>query len=201
MTELAFDIRRAILLSAYMNHWGQPECRESIARDDERIELYTFPGDEDSNITRLSTIGLSACKTETETGTSNNDAELLLVLPKEVACEQTEKITHYLFDIASYVINTLETPLEIGTTIPESSLAPDGWPKALLFDEPRGEPEVLGSFQVGRQCIDLFWLIPIYGGEYQVIKRDGLKVFDELAESSSISLVDVDRPDMTLHFR
>ena len=110
--------------------------------------------------------------------------------------EQEDQINNYLFDVASYLLNTLGKQLTVGTTIPESPLAPNGWPKALLFDEPRGEPEELSCFHIGSQHVDLFWLIPIYGSEHELIKEKGLDAFDKLDETEDISLVDINRPPL-----
>lgn len=192
--KLSFDIRRTIILSEYMKHWGMPEFRQTMAQEHELVELYTFPGKDTENITRFSTIGLSSNQIEGDENKCNSGVELLMILPKFVAFEQKEKIRNYLFDIASYVLNTLGRKLTAGTTIPESPLAPNNWPNALLFDEPLGEAEELGCFHIGTQHVDLLWLIPIYGCEYQVIKEKGLEVFDKFVEKEDCSLIDINRP-------
>lgn len=188
-----FDIRRSIILSKYMKHWGMPEFRQVITNENVRVELYTFPSREDEDVTRFSTIGLSSYPIEDNADECDCAVELLMVLPKCIAYEQEEQIKNYLFDVAAYLINTLGRTPDVGTTIPESPLAPDNWPKALLFDEPRGEPEELGCFQVGRQHINLLWLIPIHGSEYKIIKKMGLDKFDKIDQQQDISLIDVMR--------
>lgn len=193
---LTFDIRRTIMLSAYMKYWGSPEYRQTITRESERVELYSFPGPESSKITRFSTVGLSSDQAEGSRKKNHTDVELLMVLPKDVASEQERQISNYLFDIVAYVLNQFEENPMVGTTIPETPLAPLGWPKAILFDEPRGEPEELGFFHVGSQHVDLLWLVPIYGSEYQLIKKNGLERFDRLVDESNISLVDIGRPSL-----
>lgn len=194
--KLSFDIRRTIILSEYMKHWEMPEFRQTMSRENERVELYTFPGNDSENVTRFSTIGLSSIRSKDSERQYGIGAELMMVLPKEVAIEQEDQIKNYLFDVASYLLNTPGRQLTVGTTIPESPLAPKGWPKALLFDEPRGEPEDLSCFHIGSQHVDLFWLIPIYGNEYELIKEKGLDAFDKLDETEDISLVDVNRPPL-----
>ncbi len=194
--KLSFDIRRTIILSEYMKHWEMPEFRQTMSRENERVELYTFPGNDSENVTRFSTIGLSSIRSKDSERQYGIGAELLMVLPKEVAIEQEDKIKNYLFDVASYLLNALGRQLTVGTIIPESPLAPIGWPKALLFDEPRGEPEELSCFHIGSQHVDLFWLIPIYGSEYELIKEKGLGAFDKLYETEDISLVDINRPSL-----
>lgn len=188
-----FDIRRSIVLSKYMKHWGMPEFRQVITKENVRVELYTFPGQEDEDVTRFSTIGLSSQPIEDNSGECDCAVELLMLLPKCVVYEQEAQIKSYLFDVAAYLINTLGRTPDVGTTIPESPLAPDNWPKALLFDEPRGEPEELSCFQVGRQHINLLWLIPIYGSEYKIIRERGLDEFDKIEQQRDVSLVDIRR--------
>lgn len=195
--KLSFDIRRTIILSEYMKHWEMPEFRQTMSRENERVELYTFPGDDSENVTRFSTIGLSSIRSRDSERQHSIGAELMMVVPKGVAIEQEDQIKNYLFDVASYLLNTLGKQLTVGTTIPESPLAPNGWPKALLFDEPRGEPEELSCFHIGSQHVDLFWLIPIYGSEHELIKEKGLDAFDKLDETEDISLVDINRPPLT----
>ena len=72
--------------------------------------------------------------------------------------------------------------------------APEGWPKALLFDQPNGEPEELSCFHVGAQHINLLWVVPIHGAEYELIKKVGIESFDKAIQSIELSLVDVRRP-------
>ena len=47
--KLSFDIRRTIILSEYMKHWEMPEFRQTMSRENERVELYTFPGNDSEN--------------------------------------------------------------------------------------------------------------------------------------------------------
>ncbi len=77
--------------------------------------------------------------------------------------------------------------------MPETTLAPDGWPKALLFDQPCGEPEELSCFHVGAQHVNLLWVVPIYGNEYDLIKEKGIECFDEAIQEIDLSVVDVRR--------
>jgi hypothetical protein len=116
-----------------------------------------------------------------------------MVLPTNVVVKQTDEIINYIFDIVAYLVGTLERNLTAETTIPESKLAPAGWPKALLFDEPRGEVEDLSSFHVGSQHVELFWIIPIFGAEYDLIKNGEIERFDKIIENMDIEVTDVRR--------
>lgn len=55
----------------------------------------------------------------------------------------------------------------------------------------------LRCFQVGRQHINLLWLIPIYGSEYKIIRERGLDEFDKIEQQRDVSLVDIRREPTT----
>ncbi len=185
---LEFDIRRSIILSSYIKHWGEPEFRQIMSKDDKAVELYTFRGD---LIQRYATVGLSSCVLSNG---AQCDTELLLAVPSHIVEEQSEAIVNYIFDISSYLLETLGKNAEAEVVVPESPLAPSGWPKALLFDQPCGEPEELACFHVGAQHVNLLWVVPIFGTEYDLIKTKGIESFDEAIQTIDLSVVDVRRP-------
>ncbi len=80
-----FDIRRTIILSSYIKHWGMPEFRRIMSKDGDAVELYTFPGD---LIQRYATVGLSSCNISNST---QCNTELFLAVPKHIVEEQSEK--------------------------------------------------------------------------------------------------------------
>lgn len=188
--ELEFDIKRSIILSKYMNYWGMPETRKVMTRENERVELYVFPGEDLDQITRIATIGLSSCNFKDGRSCSS---ELLLVIPFDVAEDNFESISNYIFDICAYILCTLERNVNSEDLVPENDLAPTGWPKALLFDEPRGEPEDLECIHIGIQHINLRWVIPIFGSEYNLIKSSGIESFDNAVDEMELSLVETRR--------
>ena len=164
-----------------------PEFRQTMSKDREVIELYTFP---DNLIQRYATVGLSSCNIS---NSIQCNSELFLAVPSHIVDEQSEKIANYIFDISSYLINTLGRNIKAEDVVPESELAPEGWPKALLFDQPSGEPEELSCFHIGKQQIDLLWVVPIHGAEYNLIMKDGIESFDEAIQNIDLSVVDVRR--------
>ena len=186
---LEFDIRRTIILSEYMKNWGMPEFRRIMSKDNESVELYEFPC-AGSDIYRFATVGLSSFNFS-DSKTCN--VELVLVVSNSIALKQNQDLYNYLFDVMAYILAEMGGYAKPEDLIPESALAPDGWPKALLFDEPRGEPESLGCFHVGSQHVDLLWLIPIFGSEYDLIKEEGIRRFDAAIEDMKLELVDVNR--------
>ena len=182
-----FDIRRSILLSSYMKEWGMPSVRNILTRDDTVVELFSFP---DRKIQRFASVGLSGCNISGET---KIDSELLLVVPRDIAEEQSKEITNYIFDIIAYLINTRGGKVKSTDLIPESPLAPAGWPRALLFDEPRGESEELETLHFGVQHIHLLWVVPIHGQEFELIQSKGIQAFDDAVNELELSVVDVRR--------
>ncbi|MCG8522529.1 MAG: suppressor of fused domain protein [Pseudomonadales bacterium] len=189
--ELEYDIRRTIILGSYMDHWGMPNVRKVMAKDSKRVELYSFPpSSKANNVHRFATVGLSSC---TFADGRSCDAEIFLTVPEVVAQDQFDEITNYLFDVLAYVIEKLGRSPRSEDTVPVTQLAPKGWPKALLFDDPRGEPESLEVFHVGAQHVNLLWLIPIFGSEYSLIKQNGIEAFDREADKMEFSVVEVRR--------
>lgn len=188
--ELAFDIRRSVILSRYLKYWGIPEDRKSLSLNNSTVELYVFPGEDMDQVTRFATIGLSSCQMNDKT---HCNSELLLVVPYETGHEQHEEINQYLLSISSYILNTLSRNIKAEDIIPPFTLAPNGWPKAILIDEPRGEPEELASFPISEQHVSLHWLIPIFDEECTMIQTEGIEAFDQAIDEMSISLVDTTR--------
>ena len=197
---LNFDIKRSIILAEYIKCWGMPESRELMPNGNESnenvsrlsmpIELYLFPGEDMDQVTRIATIGLSSCKFPDD---KSCNSELLMVLPFDLADEQWDSISRYVFDISRYIINTLGHNIKSSDLLPESDLALDDWPQALLFDDPRGEPNELNYFHIGMQHVTLSWAVPIFGSEYELIKSEGIEAFDAAVDHAEVSLVEVRR--------
>ncbi len=164
-----------------------PEFRRIMSKGEGVVELYIFPGD---LIHRYATVGLSSFNISTSTSC---DTEIFLAVPSHIVDEQSEKIENYIFDISSYLINTFGKNAKPEDAVPESPLAPEGWPKAILFDSPNGEPEELSCFHVGAQHINLLWVVPIFGTEYDLIKTSGIEKFDDAIQNIDLSVVDVRR--------
>lgn len=185
---LEFDIKRSIILAEYIKCWGGPDTRKVC--DSMPIELYIFPGEDMDQVTRVVTIGLSSCKFSNDKPCNN---ELLMVLPFDVAEDQWDSVSNYLFDISSYIVNDLGRNVQSEDIKAESANAPEGWPRAVLFDEPRGEPNELNQFYIGMQHITLSWVVPIFSTECDLIRSHGIDAFDSAIESAEASLVEVRR--------
>ena len=183
-----FDIKRSIILAEYIKCWGMPEARNLMPHMP--IELYVFPGEDMDQVTRVVTIGLSSCNFA-DNKICNN--ELLMVLPFDVADDQWDSVSQYIFELSNYIVNTLGRNVKAEDLKEEFDHAPEGWPKALLFDEPRGEPNELNQFYIGMQHVVLSWVVPIFGSEYDLIKTCGIESFDAAVTEAEVSLVEVRR--------
>lgn len=197
-----FDIKRSIILAAYIKCWGLPESRKVLSSAGMLIELYVFPGEDMDQVSRVATIGLSEClfQIDQQDTAKPCSSELLMVLPYDLIDDDIDAISSYLFNIANYIVKKLGRNLhpeeivaghEIATTN-ESSI-PTDLPRAVLFDEPRGEPSELNYFHIGMQHIKLSWVIPIFDNEYELIKNNSIDAFDEAVNAAEISLVEVRR--------
>jgi hypothetical protein len=190
-TELRFDIKRSVILNSYVEQWGMPLYRNITTRksDNSRIEVYSFP-DEPNGLYRFATIGVSECKTSM--GTDAN-WEVLYCLPLDLGGADIDEVINYLLDIVAYSLNDVNFFGE-GVTIPASPLAPKKWStSASLIDEPRGEPESLSHFCIGKQRVELLWIVPVLESERLFIKDKGIEAFDNLVSQSNASLINVNR--------
>ena len=194
---LEFDIKRSIILAEYIKCWGMPEARHIMPTNNslnkvEAVEVYVFPGEDMDQVSRVATIGLSSCKFSNG---KRCNSELLLVLPYDIIDDEVGAISHYIFDISTHIINSLERNLSAEEIVPEHAIeqVPEGWPRALLFDEPRGEPNELNNFYIGMQHVKLSWVVPIFDSEYTLIKNSGIESFDAAIHDAEVSLVEVRR--------
>ncbi len=192
--QLAFDIRRSILLASYLQHWGQPLNRSISMKEGSLlgVEVYEFPAQNDG-VHRFATIGVS-CQT-LDSGSSAN-WELLFCLPPGLGGADATSVVDYQLDIMAYSLRA-EVDMKVGTLIPVSTLAPNAWTtKALLVDEARGEAEEMYFHSIGRKRVELLWLVPLTGSEYDLVKSKGVDAFDRLEAESHVSLLDVNRDGM-----
>jgi hypothetical protein len=138
--KLVFDVRRTLILGAYMRHWGMPEYRWISRRENHAIEVYSFPPGKDEAVHRFATVGVSAVNREDE---KPANYELCMILPHELGGASADEVVSFMLDVAVYSYRK-DVRCSVGETIPETPLMPEQWrPKALLFDELRGEPDEL----------------------------------------------------------
>jgi len=188
-----FDIRRSLLLSIYIREWGIPKSRKIVKKEgDYPIEVYSFLSDKNAAVTRFATIGLSA-----QCYASNDERvghEFFFVLGNDLGEASEDEVFDYLLDISIYSFRNF-SEFSVETIIPENKLSPKSWKlNSILVDEPRGESESFECLHIGRQHINMLWLIPIYKKEYDYIKDMGIDNFDLLCDSSEFSVADLSRP-------
>lgn len=183
------DVRRSIILGAYVRHWGMPEYRKIGRSGIDQIEVYSFPSTERAPVYRIATVGISSVKKNSH----RINKELLMALPHDLGGATRDEVFDFMLNVTAHVITVLDDtdPPRIS---PESPLAPKEWkPKALLFDQARSEPEELSELAVGSHVVELLWVVPIYNSEYRFISEQGIEAFDALAGKAELSLADVNR--------
>jgi len=185
--ELSLDIRRTVLLGAYIQAWGMPLDRTISRKGDHRVEVYSFPHSGKARLNRYATVGVS--------GHSLPDGkvtnwELFLVTPEDDAGASSGEVVSFLLDVMAFSL-CQNVRFEIGKAFDESPLAPKSWKaRAFLLDEPRAEPEFLSEIHVGAECVKLIWVMPVHKDEFEIIKKSGIETFDEAAEMSEWSPAD-----------
>ncbi|SFF16838.1 Suppressor of fused protein (SUFU) [Paenibacillus algorifonticola] len=186
-----FDVRRSILLSAYMAQWGMPEYRVILSKTESNvyIEMYLFP--DRGGVSRFVTIGMSnTCHKSGQPVAS----EWMLALPSDLGGEKQERIFNYFADLIAHHIENA-TDASVPLVMSSSALAPENWnAKALLIDELRGESDSLEELTVGSEVFPLLWAVPITEKEAAIILEKGIEHFDEIFEKSDYSIIDPCRP-------
>lgn len=188
-----FDIRRSVLLCAYMAAWGMPEYRVNLTKNlpATRIELYYFPSDSIKTPCRFTTVGLSACSLKSGKSTG---VEWMMALSSDLGGASLDSVFNYFADLIAHHLKHAPNS-DVPRVMTSSELAPPQWTaKAFLLDELRGEPESLEEFTLGSQQVALLWAVPITEGEAQIILAKGIEEFDAMSESSHYSLIDPARP-------
>jgi hypothetical protein len=183
------DVRRSIILGAYIQHWDMPKYRRVATRKTDRIEVYSFPSNANAPVYRFATVGISGIKKKSD----RINKELMLALPPDLGGATDDEVFKFMLDVSSYVVDELDMT-EPPMITPETPLAPKEWrTRALLFDQARSEPEELSELVVGPDTIELLWVIPIYASEYELISNSGVEAFDALADQAELSPADINR--------
>jgi hypothetical protein len=191
--ELSFDIRRTVILGAFMKEWGMPEYRVVLTKPEREahVEIYYFPAIDDNDAARFATVGLSS------TLRSNGQpagTEWMMALPHDLGGESSDRIFSYLCDVLAHHIETAPDS-QIPRVMGESELAPAGWStKAFLLDELRGESEDLEEIEIGNEVVQVIWAVPVTGQEAALILQEGVEAFDSYMAGSEYSIIDPRRP-------
>ncbi|QSQ12529.1 suppressor of fused domain protein [Myxococcus landrumensis] len=185
------DLRRTVVLGAYMRHWGMPLDRQRFSRQTDVVEVYLFPATAESPVARFATVGASSFARE-----GGTRSEFLLVLPADLGGATFEEVAGFLMDFVLYSRRD-DVMVQPGRGVPPSPLVPKSWPtRALLVDEAVGEDEEFERLHLGPQHIELWWLVPLHEAEYAFIQKEGFDAFSELLDASDSSPAEVHRPSL-----
>lgn len=199
---LVFDIRRTIILGAYIKEWSMPEYRVTLSsvrslsqtgQSDKAtsIEIYYFPALSENSVARFATVGLSAAL---RANGQRVGTEWMMALVDDLGGESIDVIFSYISDLIAHHIEVVNDAL-IPRVMEESQLAPSGWStKAFLLDELRGESEELEEIAVGSELVRVLWALPITAQEAALILQEGVEAFDKYIESIQFSIIDPRRP-------
>ncbi|WP_405105556.1 suppressor of fused domain protein [Paenibacillus sp. FSL K6-1217] len=191
--ELSFDIRRTVILGAYMREWQMPEYRIILSKPatDVHVEVYYFPAVEEDGIVRFATVGLSAAHRPNGQAVGT---EWVMPLTADLGGESVDRVFTYLCDLIAHHIESAGDSL-IPRVMEESLLAPANWStSAFLLDELSGESEDLEEVEVGSEGVQILWAVPITGHEAVLILREGVEAFDSYIENIEHSIIDPRRP-------
>ncbi|WP_245367913.1 suppressor of fused domain protein [Paenibacillus silagei] len=187
--ELSFDIRRTVILGAYMRDWQMPECRIILSKPDTavHVEVYYFPADDETTVARFATVGLSAAHRPNGQAVGT---EWMMALTSDLGGESVDRIFTYLCDLIAHHIEGAGDS-RIPRVMEESPLAPANWTTtALLLDELRGESEELEEIQVGSERVEILWALPVTAQEAVLILSEGVEAFDSYIEEIEHSIID-----------
>lgn len=179
------DVRRALVLGAYMHAWGMPRDRVVSTKGPTTVEVYSFPGHSADEVTRFATFGVLSALGELRR------VEFLAVLPSDLAGASVREVALMMLGAVEAVAAIDERVSLVGTTF-ESFDMPAVWgTRAILLDEPRGEVESISTIAVGGgEFVEVLWVVPIHAAELDLIAREGLGAFDELVQAAEWSLAE-----------
>ncbi|MHA7965023.1 suppressor of fused domain protein [Paenibacillus sp. CAU 1782] len=191
--ELSFDIRRTIILGAFIKEWSMPEYRIVLTKPEKAVyvEIYYFPAVNENDVARFATVGLSSSLRSTG---QSIGTEWMMALACDLGGESVDRIFSYVCDLAAHHIEA-SLDSQIPRVMEESRLAPENWStKAFFLDELRGESEDLEEIQIGNEVVQVIWAIPVTAQEASLILREGVEAFDTYIAGAEHSIIDPRRP-------
>lgn len=161
--ELSLDIRRTVILGAYIREWKMPEYRIVLSKPETavHVEVYYFPADAENEVARFATVGLSV--THRPSGQAVG-TEWVMALTSDLGGESVDRIFTYLCDLIAHHIESAGDS-RIPRVMEESPLAPANWTTtAFLLDELRGKVKSWRRFRSGARGLRSY-------GRYQSRRR------------------------------
>lgn len=180
------------LYDAWTEAWGTPLEAVSVQHGPSghqlNVLLFARP---DERVVRLVTHGLA--RTPDAEG-RELQLELLLLADRDLGGAELRPALEFVVDVAAHLLAFGVRPLE-PTLMPPSDLSPFG-PRALLFDEPLGEPQHLAALEADGTHVHLVQLIPIHAEEYAYIDaaESAADAIELLARSMDLTWADLGRP-------
>lgn len=194
--QFRMDVRRAIILGQYICYWGMPLHRMISRSKDDIVEVYSFPPSQQSPIHRFASIGFARSAENKSTS-----YELLMTLPPHLGGASEDESMRFVLDVFVHGLRD-DVRLSDGALVNDVPIMPQAWyARSLLVSEPLGEPRELSTIHVGKQHVDLLWLIPVYSEEMRFIETHGLSAFFAVEPASEWGLVDPTRPVSEIDMR
>lgn len=196
INDIEYDIFHSILLSHYIKHWGIPEYKTKVSKNEDiPISAFCFSDSpNNSEVLYFATIGVSWQK---KLNGKYQGQEFYMVVPKvkEIGINDT---LNYLIDIS---VHNIHNPLNVEIpSIMQSLVCPKIWTaKDILFDQPLGEPESFTTVEhTLKHTTELIWTIPLRNDEFKFISKFGIEKFDEKVKKSDESLINPFRNSILL---
>lgn len=183
LNELELEVAKSSILSRFMSEWGAPSLRTKFRfRETELAEIYLFPG---PGIVRLCSLG---CFRIEKGGAPAN--EILCVFDTSDAKYSEEFAISFMADCLQYFLNAaddFDVPHLVSFNFDENRR------RILLFDEARGEADVVSSFKFGDGLFKLLWASELRIEEMEFIQTKGMDAFDERVDSGAVDLIRISR--------
>jgi hypothetical protein len=181
---IARDVRRAFIVTAFVNAWGLPSSHSFLASPDGKkiAEAFSFSS---RGILRTVSVGISL------SGEPERSVELILVTRApscELSCPEKEGL---IYDLAVELMSP-EYSHEVPGLENVERLKAWGF-EAVLLDEARGEPDTVSRIHVPNGSVDLIWVVPLLKNEVEIIRHDGMRQWDLLVETGEIDVTDLGR--------
>jgi hypothetical protein len=184
------DVVRSKFLGHYAAPWDQPVERKIFScANGQWMEVYRFGREGFDRLARVATIGAGSLLTAAK----KPKAELMMALPLDLGGATFDAVAGFMMDFALFATDP-HIHLRDGQTTPDSPLIPKPWEQqAVLVSSPLGEPEAFECVTLGGETSQIWWIIPIYSAERDLIRNRGIEAFDRLSQRGDLSLADVRR--------
>src|SRR5689334_20886395 len=135
------DVKRTMILGAYIRNWGMPKNRRIISKTRKSIELYNFPSSQQSgNLERLATVGVSDAFDQ---GAGESGVEVFFAWQPDPSVVTTDEIEDLVLDVAVHIFGA--GIKEYGTVLDVARKPQALDADRVLLDEPLTERKSLAK--------------------------------------------------------